>query len=94
MNFLKRLFKKKPLPSTELAAPIAEEVTICLNRAAELRLSGQCKLAIIECDKVLFLHPNNHLAYHIRALAKYSIDDREGAIKDWKRSQSLREILK
>lgn len=94
MNFLKRLFKKKPLPSTKLTSPFADEVALCLNRAAELRLSGECELAILECNKVLSLHPNSHLAYHIRALAKYTIDDRDGAIEDWIRSQTLRELLK
>ncbi|MBR8840571.1 MAG: hypothetical protein DSM106950_42975 [Stigonema ocellatum SAG 48.90 = DSM 106950] len=94
MNFLRRLFNKKATPSFELTSPVAEEVATYLYQATELRLNGQCELAIIECNKVLSLHPNSHLAYHIRALAKYSMDDRDGAIEDWKRSQTLREFLK
>jgi len=89
MNLLKKLFKKEPTHLNEPAPAIAKEVTARLSRAAELRLSGECEQALVECNEVLLLHPTSHLAYHIRALTRYDMNDQQGAIQDWNRHKSL-----
>ncbi|GAB3797856.1 hypothetical protein GCM10028819_17740 [Spirosoma humi] len=89
MNFLKKLFKKESTLSEELAPAIAKEVAARLSRAAELRLTGEYEQALRECNEVLLLHPTSQLAYHIRALIRYDMNDQPGAIQDWNRHKSL-----
>ena len=94
MNFLNKLFRQEEPRLTELDPATAKEIATCLKQAAELRLNQQCELALIVCNDVLLRHPTNHLAYQIRALTKYDIDDQDGAIRDWNRFKSLQKLLK
>ncbi|GAB3726561.1 hypothetical protein [Spirosoma lituiforme] len=94
MNFLKKLFQQEEHRPTELAPAMAKEVAMRLKHAAELRLNKQYELTILECNEILQFHPACHLAYQIRALAKYDIDDQDGAIRDWNRFKSLQKWLK
>lgn len=94
MIFLKKLFKKEEAHPVELALEIGREVATRLKLAADLRLNKQYELALAECNNVLGLHPANHLAYQIRALIRYDMNDQDGAIRDWNRFKSLRKNLK
>lgn len=89
MNLLKRLFKKEPTPLDEPAPAVVKEVAARLSRAAELRLRGEYEQALLECNEALLLHPASQLAYQIRALARYDMNDQPGAIQDWNRHKSL-----
>lgn len=94
MNFLKRFLWKAESRSTELIPPNSREITTRLKLAAALRLNKEYGLALVECNEVLQLQPTNHLAYHIRALTKYDLDDQDGAIRDWNRFKSLQGPVK
>lgn len=94
MNFLKKLFKQEEPRPTELAPATAKEIATRLKQATELRLSSQCELALLECNEILRLHPASHLAYQIRALTKYDMNDQDGAIQDWHRFKSLQKLVK
>ena len=94
MNFLKKLFRQEGPRPPELAPATAKEIATRLKQATELRLSSQCELALLECNEILRLHPASHLAYQIRALTKYDMDDQDGAIRDWNRFKSLQKWLK
>lgn len=94
MNFLKRLLGKEEARSPERTLPNSREITTRLKLAAALRLNKEYELALVECNEVLQLQPTNHLAYHIRALTKYDLDDQDGAIRDWNRFKSLQEHIR
>lgn len=94
MNFLKKLFKQEEPWPTELAPATAKEIDTRLKQATNLRLSSQCELALLECNEILRLHPASHLAYQIRALTKYDMNDQDGAIRDWNRFKSLQKWIK
>lgn len=93
MIFLKKLFKKEEDCPVELSLETAKEVNARLKAAADLRMNKQYELALAECNKVLVLCPTNHLAYQIRALTRYDMDDQDGAIQDWNRFKSLQKNL-
>ncbi|GAB3783592.1 hypothetical protein GCM10028818_41900 [Spirosoma horti] len=94
MNFLKKLFPQEEPQPTELDPVLAKEVATRLKHATDLRLNKQYELAIFECNEILQFHPACHLAYQIRALAKYDLNDQDGAIRDWNRFKSLQKWLK
>lgn len=89
MDFLKKLFKQDEPRPIELTLATTREIATCLKQATELRLSKQYEHALIACNDVLLRHPTNYLAYQIRALTKYDMDDQDGAIRDWNRFKSL-----
>lgn len=91
MNFFRRLFPKRVPPAAVAPSPATkDEVDACLRRAAELRLTDQNQAAIAECNRALSLEPNREQAFRIRALAKFVLEDRDGAIEDWNQAESLR----
>lgn len=94
MNFLRKLFGQEQPRPVELAHATVKEIANCLKQAAELRLSKQYEHALVACNEVLLLHPTNHLAYQIRALTKYDLNDQDGAIRDWNRFKSLQKLVK
>jgi len=94
MNFLKKLFRQEEPRPTELTLAMTKDISTRLKQAAELRLSKQCEHALVACNEVLLLHPTNHLAYQIRALTKYDMNDQDGAIRDWNRFKSLQKWAK
>jgi regulator of sirC expression with transglutaminase-like and TPR domain len=90
MNFLRKLFRPEEPRVMELSPATTREIDTRLKKAIALRLSHQYELALVECNEILRLYPASHLAYQIRALAKYDLDDKDGAIRDWNHFKALR----
>lgn len=89
MNFLKKFFRPEEPRVIELPPATLREIATRLKKATALRLSRQYALALVECNEILRLYPDSHLAYQIRALAKYDLDDQDGAIRDWNHFKAL-----
>lgn len=92
MRIINWLFSKEP-GSLARVPTKTNRLDHCLTKAASCQAEGDYENARAACDQVLRTYPNNATAYYIRGLARYALDDLDGALRDWKQSDHLRRQL-